>query len=252
MLRAMLDSHPALAIPPESHFLRAFLRDDLSPREFLSLLAEHPRFEAWGLSVDAVAAAFERDRVSDPASAIRSLYATYAAEREKSRWGDKTPGYVKKIKGLADLLPESRFIHIIRDGRDVALSWLQTAFAPSSIEDAAERWRRAVRAGRRDGQHLGDRYLEVRYEELVGDPEAVLRSVCAFVELSFDAAMLDHTQHASEIIGSTFAPESHRRLQQPATVGLRDWRREMDPADALRFQRVAGGLLEELDYQLVI
>jgi hypothetical protein len=251
LLRAMLDTHPELAIPPESHFLAAVVRDDLTPEQFLSLLERHERFAKWDLPIEEVSQAFEQAGVIDPPSAVRALYSTYARARGKPRWGDKTPGYVRQIAGLSGLLPEAKFIHIIRDGRDVAASWFETPFAPGSVEDAAERWRRYVRMGRHDGRTLGEtRYLEVRYEVLVTEPETVLRSICSFIELDFDTAMLDHTDRADDIIESARNPALHTRLRRPPTPGLRDWRKELEPDVVRRFEAIAGDLLEELGYEI--
>jgi hypothetical protein len=247
----MLDSHPDLAIPPESHFLAALIREPLTPKEFLSFLENHERFIAWGLPIEDVRRAFHDDGVSDKTSAVRALYASYARRQGKPRWGDKTPGYVRRIRELSVLLPEAKFIHLIRDGRDVAMSWMQTPFSPGSIEETAERWRRYVGRGRKDGREIPDRYLEVRYEDLVDDPEPVLRTISDFVDLSFDPVMLDHTQRANEIIASVRNPAIHQNLQQPVSTGMRDWRQEMSPEDVHTFQVVAGDLLEELGYEVV-
>src|SRR3712207_1240836 len=78
LLRAMLDSHPDLAIPPESHFLAAFVREPLTPSEFLVLLETHERFAKWELPHEDVVRAFEENEVADAASAIRTLYSPYA------------------------------------------------------------------------------------------------------------------------------------------------------------------------------
>ena len=246
----MLDSHPQLAIPPESHFLGTLLREQLSPTVFLEVLKRHERFVKWDLPIEEVAKAYEAEGVDDAPSAIRTLYATYAARQGKPRWGDKTPGYVRRIAELGELLPEAHFIHIIRDGRDVVTSWMSTPFSPDTVEEAAEKWKRFVGKGRSGGAKVGSRYLEVRYESLVTDPEPVLREISDFIQLPFDPAMLDHTKRAKDIIASARNPAIHQRLEQPPTPGLRDWRREMDPDDLRRFESVAGDLLSELGYEL--
>lgn len=249
LLRAMLDSHPDLAVPPESYFLVPLMKETFSPQGFLALVGEHRRFARWDLPIEEVREAFRRAEPGDLAAAVRVLYRTYAAARGKSRWGDKSPGYVRHVKALAGLLPEAHFIHIIRDGRDVALSWLDAPFGPGSITEAAERWRKDVRAGRRSGRkHAAGRYMEVRYEALVEDPEAVLRNICDLAGLPFEPAMLGYTSRADEVISATLEPGSHQRLHQPPTAGLRDWRRDMRPADVASFEKVAGGLLARLDY----
>lgn len=249
LLRAMLDSHRDLAVPPESYFLVPLMKEPFSQDGFLSLLAEHRRFIRWGLPVEDVAESMSREQPDDLAGAVRVLYATYASSYGKTRWGDKSPGYVRHIRAFAELLPEAHFVHIIRDGRDVALSWLDVPFGPESIPEAAERWRKDVRKGRRAGRrHAADRYMEVRYENLVTRPKRVLRRVCEFAYLPFDRAMLEYTSRADHVIGGTLEPESHKRLRQPPTPGLRDWRREMAEGDVRAFREVAGDLLARLGY----
>lgn len=106
---------------------------------------------------------------------LRAFYAAYAARHRKPRWGDKTPGYVLDMPLIAEILPEARFIHVIRDGRDVALSLLPLWFGPSTLEEAARWWEERVRAGRRDASSV--QYIEVRYERLVLDTRTELRRI---------------------------------------------------------------------------
>ncbi len=94
-------------------------------------------------------------------------------------------------------LPEARFIHLIRDGRDVALSILKQSFGPETIEAAAERWRSRVLRGRAQQPYLGF-YMEVKFEDLVLDTEGQLRRICEFIELDFDPAMLGYHETAEE------------------------------------------------------
>lgn len=249
LLRAMLDSHRDLAVPSESYFLIPLMNEPYSADVFLSLLAGHRRFVRWGLPIGDVAEALRNAKADDLAAAVRVLYKVYAASCGKTRWGDKSPGYVRHIRALARLLPEAHFVHIIRDGRDVALSWLDAPFGPESISHAAERWRRDVRAGRLAGRrHAPERYMEVRYESLVLRPKRVLRRICGFADLPFDRGMLDYTARAQQVIEATFEPESHQRLHRPPTPRLRDWRREMDEGDVRAFRAVAGELLAKLGY----
>jgi hypothetical protein len=245
----MLDSHRDMAVPPESYFLIPLMQKPYSREGFLSLLGDHRRFGRWGLALEDVAESLKKGRSEDLAGAVRLLYQTYAASYSKSRWGDKSPGYVRHIRALAQLLPEAHFVHIIRDGRDVALSWLDVPFGPESVTDAAERWRKDVRVGRRAGRrHAAERYMEVRYENLVTRPQQALQRICEFADLAFDQGMLDYTAGAERVIEATLEPESHKRLRQPPTPGLRDWRREMAEADVQAFREVAGNMLSKLGY----
>jgi hypothetical protein len=97
------------------------------------------------------------------------------------------------------------------------------------------------------GRRLGpSRYLEICYEDLVADTEAVVRSVCSFAGLPFEPEMLDYTG----MVDVSTKPH-HQRLLQPPTRGVRDWRTQMSRDDALAFEAVAGDLLADLGYELL-
>ena len=91
------------------------MRKPYDRESFLTMLSEHRRFARWELSIEDVSEALDRSHIADNAAAVRALYSTYARIREKRRWRDKTPEYVRNIRGLA-FLPEARFVHLIRDG----------------------------------------------------------------------------------------------------------------------------------------
>ena len=95
-----------------------------------------------------------------------------------------------------------------------------------------------ILSARRLGAHVGGRYLELRYEDLVTEPERELRRVCEHASLSWEPAMLDHTR----VSAAAEMPE-HKNLAQPPTPGLRDWRSQMSREDALAFEQVAGDIL---------
>jgi hypothetical protein len=258
LLRLMLDAHPDLAIPPESHFLsrfgRALDRYEVpgggADRERLAADVLRTRtFAAWGVPEGDVLARVRA--LSEPASfadVIDAVYTAYAEPRGASRWGDKTPRYVLDIPLFDRLFPGSRFVHIVRDGRDVAMSLRSVRFGPNDPMSAAGFWARRVRAGRRDGGALGGgRYHEVRYEALVADPDRELRAICDTIDLPWDAAMLEYLRRVDEALPDDRRSQ-HRHEDRPPTAGLRDGRTEMPAADVAAFEAVAGDLLDELGY----
>jgi hypothetical protein len=221
-------------------------RDRFRTETFLDDLAGYRGFRRWDLPPESVRTAFADEPPSSLPEAVRLVYRAYARANGKHRYGDKTPIHVLNVGLLAELFPESRFVHVLRDGRDVACSYLQQDFGPRTSAEAAFRWKRAVRAGRRSGQALeGGRYTEVRYERLVTDPEETLRAVSAFAELTFDTAMLDY--HRSDRVPAE--RPHYRSVGRPPTPGLRDWRREMRRGDLVVFEALAGDLLDELGYE---
>jgi len=250
--RAIFDSHPDLAIPGESRFIVRLSRNRRAyekPGGFRQLIAdlrEESRLESWNLPLEKFEAALLGQSVDDYPTAIRLLYRHYAELRDKSRYGDKTQAYIHHLPLLAELFPEARFVHVVRDGRDVALAHTDGA----KIEEVALSWKRRVGAGRRAGLDLGpERYLESRYEDLIEDPPAAVRRLCAFLELDFDPQMLRYYERADDLVATTAKPDRHRDIFLPPTKGLRDWRRELTDDQVARFEAIAGDLLDELGYE---
>ncbi len=258
LLRAILDSHSRLAIPEESHFIelmgerrkRYERPSGFAVNVFIRDVVNHPRFQLWHLSeVDVRHAA----KAADPASlpdAIRLVFAVYARAQGKELYGDKTPNYVHCIPLVAELFGEARFVHAIRDGRDVALSYLDLSWGPDDIPTAALNWKRCVERGRAAGQKLGrDKYREIRYEDLLDEPENAVRLLCEFIGIDFEEGMLRYHERATALLGRVTAPENHQRLLLPPTKGLRDWRHEMSSDQVAAFEAVAGDCLSEFGYE---
>jgi hypothetical protein len=253
LLRVMLDRNSQLAVPDESFFVplladRHLLRVDAE--DFLDDVRRLKSVQEWGVPLEKLQA-----RLTDGmpiARAIASIYEIYAEQEGKPRWGDKTPMYMRHLLLLRRLFPGAQYVHLIRDGRDAAVSFLsmpegiafETWAHPRSAADFAALWRSEVAAARRLGRRLGpDRYLEVRYEELVARSEDVLRRICSFAGLPFERSMTEYSGSGSE-------EKAHQQsLKRPLTPGLRDWRTQMSAHDAGAFESVAGDLLRELGYE---
>lgn len=253
LLRAMLASHPEVAVPPESRFLLTFAPDALRRFDGLRLLDDlydNESFGRWQLRRQLVEASFRDDPPPAYPDAIRRLYELWAAKSGKPRYADKTPDHVLRIGAVTTLFPEARVIHIVRDGRDVAASFLELGWV-DRIEKAALAWRHRVLRAREAAALLPKlRYHEVFYEELVERPERTLRSLCAAIDLPFDPAMLRHEKAAAEGRRTEAFPHHNRYVARPLRPGLRDWRRDMPEAAVQRFEAVAADALSEFGYEL--
>jgi hypothetical protein len=254
LLRSVFDSHPAVAVPDETNLLPPVL-DRLSHRPFelsayCEVLRATPRHQYWAIPDDEFERALALDPPATLADAVRLTYRAYAGHHGKERYADKTPGHLVHMDRIASLLPETRFVHLIRDGRDVALALRDASFGPRSIDEAALHWRSRVSTGRAMGAALGPaRYFEVRYEDLVDDPAETLRQVCEFVDLAFDDEMLRHERSANALVARTTNPGAHRELAKPIRSGVRDWRHQMTSSEVARFELIAGATLDELGYE---
>ena len=270
LLRLMLDAHPELAIPPETHFVMDVIKAGKKNRGvqgFHDAMVDTRRWGDFDLDSAELLRRLKRLEPLDARGALRCFYDMYAERMGKDRWGDKTPGYQVKMRRIHRNLPEARFVHLIRDGRDVVLSQWSKAQTPTPIEDAAKRWKQRVRLTRRLASKEPEIYMELRYEELVADPAPHLERICDFIELDFDPVMLRHHERAEDRLGEIAKAlpahggaheldadtrmEAHRMAAKPLSderIGV--WRREMDPGDLAAFERVAGDALTELGYPL--
>ena len=273
LLRLMLDAHPDLALPPETGFLPALaaLRGAAarSPEALARTILHHPpeapNWPDFGIEAAALHEAIAALPAPSPAGAARCFYRLYAARLGKPRWGDKTPHHAFHLPAIAGLLPEAAILHIIRDGRDAALSLRPLWFAPAQDMAAlAAHWQGFVTAARQGGAAC-PRYMELRYEALLRDPEAVLRRVADFLAISFHPAMAAPQDGAAARLaehrerrradGSLLVSRENRLAQQwrtttppdPSRIGA--WRTALAPAERAAFAAVAGPLLEALGHE---
>jgi hypothetical protein len=269
LLRLMLDAHPEMAIPPETHFAPRLIRTlgdrtgDEARASAHELITEHPRWPDFGLDPAELRSRFAAADPFGAATALRCFFGLYADGAGKPRWGDKSPKYVRRMRLLHQTLPEARFIHVIRDGRAVALSLAGVSWGPQSAAEAADRWVSDIERARKMARRL-PHYIEVRYEELVADPEPALRRACELCELSWDDAMLSFHEQAAERMsessrdlrpgsGGTVTAEERARQhalvsRPPSADRAERWRTELAPEDLAAFEDRAGPLLRELGY----
>jgi hypothetical protein len=262
LIRAMLDSHPDVAIPQESHFVVNMGRrrhlygteHGFANDRFVQDLVSHWGFKRWGIPAAEIMTSFVENPATCFSDAVRRAYEINAWRQGKRRFGDKTPGYVMHIPMLAELFTDGVFVHVIRDGRNVALSYIAGGWRHTSVAEAAVSWKRFVEQGRKAGRRLGPgRYIEIRYEDMIEDPASELRSLCRFLDLSFDPQMLQYYERADTVVGDVkpHLRRAHKNLHLPPTKGLRTWVNEMSRDDIITFEALAGDLLIALGYERV-
>lgn len=257
MLRLMLNMHPNLVIPFESVFIPEIYRQldsygSLDCKEniarLLEVIADHPFVRRGKLIQDKTAILACNPRTYS--ELVRAIYAVYAESKGKPRWGDKTPSYVTEIDVLRHLFPDCLVIHIVRDGRDVAVSRRGLHWGSTNLPKLARDWSWQVTLGHKMGAMLDGRYLEIRYEDLVLEPEATLVKVCHFIGEPYSSKMLDYSIGAdSEMPAESLS--YHRESVQPPNRGkVLMWKQVMSREDQIIFEQVAGETLEVFGYEL--
>jgi hypothetical protein len=261
LLQRMLDNHPQLTIANDTHFIlraaKRVLRRDQQPLltpELVAAVLSYRRFYRMGLDESDVKTAAENCRTY--ADFVSRLYILRGQKKGKVLSGEKTPDNCRNMLLLHGLFPAARFVHIIRDGRNTALSalnWANEAKGPGrwslwkedSLATCALWWRWQAGAGERDGQELGDGfYHRVRYEDLVANPESRLEAIAGFLDLPYSESMVNYhegkTRHEPGL--------SAKSAWLPPVRNLRDWRSDMSTEDAEVFEGIAGDLLRESGY----
>jgi hypothetical protein len=253
LLKEMLDQHPELALPSESYFVpQLWDRHGERPERaaFLADVARLARIREWGVTPAAVDERLPREPRF--AEAVGAVYRAYADLRGKPRYGDKTPSYMQRLPVLERAFPDALYVHLVRDARDAALSFLAMRrrprfnwARPRGLLSFAAQWRREIEGARRFGARLGpERYVELRYEDLVAAPEQRLRELCAFLGLDWDPALLDYHRRidAASLI-------DHPKLAEPPGAGRSDWRAQLSAIQQQRFEAVAAPMLDAYAYE---
>lgn len=185
---------------------------------------------------------------------IRIVMEEVARTQGVDRWIDSTPTNVPHMLRISRDFPEARFIHIIRDARDVALSLDKRHWSrplpwdkQRSLLATGLYWEWIVRKGRKYGTMLGPRYMEVRYEELVERPESPLKKIGEFLLHDLDYARI---QEAS--VGSVKKPLTSFKedLKEGLFSPVGRWKDKFPPDQLVWFERLVGNYLQKLGYSL--
>jgi hypothetical protein len=257
LLRLILAGHSRLDIPPETWFIQSLVRElpltgELTPGQVdraVTIMTDHYRWPDMEIAVDDL-----RRWVMDLpgprlVDIINLVFCRHLASTGKSRFGDKTPVYIEIVPQLATLYPGAKFIHVIRDGRDVAISRIDVDWERYYERDRfawtlamAKHWE--CMASPYAGQ-----MLEVRYEDLVSNPEGTVRQVCAFLDEEFEPAMLDW-RALIELV-PVRERQVHPKLgQQMSSDDIAVWRRRLSALECFAIEACLYQDLERLGYRL--
>jgi hypothetical protein len=165
------------------------------------------------------------------------------------RIGEKSPNHLRVAEYILSQFRDAKMIHIIRDGRDVAVSHREAFGDKLSIAHLAVRWRYYQRAGNSVSRHWPDRYITVRYEDLVTDPQHPLMKMCEFLGETFSPALLNPHLRAEKGFARR---EKHKlRTLEPITSSrIGRYRSFLKPNELATFQIIAGKELNRHGYPL--
>ena len=241
LLRLIMTGHSRLHIPPETWFLRPLVQEfpltgalTQEQRErAIEMMVRHERWPDMEISADELHLRAGLLRHPTLADLINIVYRRCLSVAGKPRLGDKTPHYFAIVPQLVTLYPTAKFIHLLRDGHDVAMSWIDAGW--ERYYEPGFEWPAAVAQVVCYRTAYPDRIFEVRYEALMREPEAVVRGICAFLDEPFEPAMLEWQQRADLV-----APRDrhlHTRLPQPLSEGaVAMWQHRLSAAECFAIE----------------
>jgi len=245
LLRVMLDSHPYISCGPEMKVLPLICKFQT---ELKSGFAEF--LNSYQVSDEKIDLLF-RDL-------INGLFSSHLQANGKRRWAEKTPHNLLYIRQLSRIFPEARFVHVLRDGRDVAASlvemqWFdikskQKIWYTENIRNAAIYWKEIVSGIRKAAVDAGvwGRYAELRYEDMIVDPKENLEELMNFLGEEWDDRLLDYYNQVHELPeGESSSPQVKKSLY---TSSIGRWKQSFTDEDRRIFKETAGELLVELEY----
>jgi len=272
LLSVLLNHHFSIALPTETHFIPLFQRflflwGDLSrPKNRKRLLDDVFEFlDIWTpvqstkrdyekeRHFSLLIARHEKDRILENAESypdiVCGLFRAYAEKHGESCWGDKS-AFAEPIPlaRLEQSVHHLKVIHITRDGRDVSLSWRKLWCGLRTVAGTANAWRRHVESKRKWGEAHPDRYLELRYEDLLAQSDAVIDRIAEFLDLPARNRGVSFTE--SELAKALGSGQTHPLLAQNLDPGnMYKWKTAMPPAEQRLFAATAGAALNACGYE---
>tara|TARA_B100001741_G_C16539517_1_gene593614 strand:- start:220 stop:1155 length:936 start_codon:yes stop_codon:yes gene_type:complete len=259
LLRSILSGNSDISIPPESYRIPFAIKkfhifnnrdwEDIVS-QVLKEFEDCKEFYTW--EIDITDAQKRLENIADSKRTLSNifdeLFCTYTEKHSPGSkiWGDKTPMNTLYLDWIGTVFPRSKFIHIIRDGRDVASSYLKMERYDTILE-AANRWINSIESAQSFGSKIKENYIEIRYEELVTKPEEVIKDTCDFLDIDYDSKMLDHTKQVKKL-GDT-DKEHHSNLSKPiSSDSVGKWRNNLSESDQESITKLLHKHLQRLGY----
>ena len=257
LLSRLLGAHPGLVMAPETHyFTRCWtgvpVADTADALRMLDRLFQQPGVQDMALTPEEKARV--RDHVQsapDPThgDVLRALLDTYAARSGAPAWGEKTPDHLRFVPEMTRQFPEAVVVAIVRDPRDVCLSLQSMPWSRATLPEQAWTWRTYARLVEQYRHDYEGRFYALRYEDLIAEPKASLRDVCAFLGTSFQSVMLgEQEEDMTQPFDAEREPWKAKSTRPIDASNREKWRTQMPEAERVIVERIAGRWLAANGY----
>lgn len=258
MLGSMLGSHPDYVAVPECQFKIPLIKKIDWAKNSLDqinhafqLLENEFTYKIWVLDVSK-----EQFLQTGLSFTCRNLIEWFVLQyniqnRHRSNpkvWIDHDPQSILQADTILEHFPEAKFIHLVRDGRAVATSVMPLDWGPNTVEHSAYFWKNSVTHGlNMENKHGSEKIIRVMYEDILKNPEKILREICdklglEYVDLMVEGrgfSVLDYTKHQHALVG-----------QPPVLNKINEWEKKLTKRQIEIFENIAGDVLKDLGYSL--
>jgi hypothetical protein len=274
LLRLMLTCHRNIVIPPECGFAvwlsEKFVGwcsadcdgwiDRLIPE-----LMQCRKIETWNLQLDGLRSFLKEGQPATYPEAVGLVYEWYGIStgRSFSRWGDKNNFYLHHLSAIKLMFEDAHFVHIIRDGRDIACSFKRLKKVshrskyfpsiPERIEDTARQWRDNLRLVKQSFDKIGrEAVVEIKFEELLLNTVDTLRTVCESIGEPLDKSMLEYhrVNRDRQLEPVEFLDWKGNTIKPPLCSAVGRFQTELNEEERGIFEGVAGDVLKALGYAI--
>ena len=255
----MVGAHPSISLPLSVTGLwyrhgpefddEAIFQDPDTVRSMINKIADHERIKLWNTPIDVDQMLSRRMPHSYP-DIIEGFHATFADSEHKPLWANNDIATLTNLAQAYNWFPNAKFVHLVRDGRDVALSHQKMNYSQGNILEIAQQWSQQIKNNMEIGSIIGpDQYLIIRYEDLILQTEDTLQKLCDFLGVNYSDAMLKYHKKVDQKI-----PDDKRYLwpelnKDPQKKNVYRWKQEFSGAQQYVFQDVAGETLASLGYE---
>ena len=274
LFRLMMNSHPSIVVPPECGFAEWHYdqfktwssessKDQKQVCGFLDALAKSKKIETWELDFDVLKKNIEKNEPADYSELCELIYLAYAREDVDSIkiWGDKNNYFLHKTAKIHEIFPRAKYVRIIRDGRDVACSYIEmkhvkteSSYKPVLTDDVIEIAREWVSnnividiffSSLPDHSHI-----TIKYEDLVASPEKTLKTVTGFLQIDFNSSMLSYYKIPSGKEPKDLLDWKSKTLEAPDASNVGRYKKVMPQNEIIKFNSIAQNYLTTYGYEL--
>lgn len=270
LLASILNASEQIYIPYESDFiaraypyysdLQQFTEDDY--RHIFKIFQSSAKQNGWGMSEEYVIRELKERSPQTFAEVNAVIYQAFHKQEqtENLAWGIKAPVLIASLKRITKVCPQSKIVHLIRDGRDVYLSYKKihetskVKFGPKSVLQNALYWvdgLRRIEEFKSLSPH--SQLYELRYEDLINNPDNSLRQLCQFLSIEYQPSMHENfnsLERNNKVVPDSFKATIHKKVHGGLdATNTHKYLSAMSRWERIKFEFVAAPYLTKYDYK---